>query len=575
MTLLHRASSWLVAPACLLVAGCAQPTATPAVTSLATATACTQLAAPQLPGARTTLTATQAVAATDKVPAHCVVDGEINARTGIDGKRYAIRFRLRLPQAGGWNQRFYMRGGGGTNGVLVDPQDRLEAGYAVIGTDGGHDNQLHNDPNAGGTSAFGVDPQARVDFAYNAYDQVTQVGKALLAQFYGRAAGHAYFEGCSEGGREALLMSQRFPEHYDGIIAGDPVLHIPLGPMAGLHTTQLFAGLAERAGHRLPNGEPALGKTYSDPELLLVRNAVLGACDALDGLADGIVDNQPACTAERVAPALQALQCTGAKNDSCLSAEQLGTLRKAFLGPLTSKGVQLYADWQWDGGIGGKDGDKYNQAWRSWWIGSADGKANDAIKLRFATAEAVIYSTPPQVPIRADDALKYAMGYDFDRDPITLFVTARPYTQSTAAMTFADAVDLRRFQARRGRLMVYHGASDSSVSVKDTLRWYDAMDRHMGTVSATATRDFARMFVVPGMGHCRGGPATDSFDMLPQLVQWVEQGQAPDAVPAKASAPGYFNVAARSRPLCPWPQQARYLGSGDINDARNFACRAP
>jgi hypothetical protein len=149
---------------------------------------------------------------------------------------------------------------------------RLAQGYATIGTDGGHDNATNSVAAAGGTAAFGLDYQARVDFAYNAYDQVTQVGKALVEKFYQQAPKHSYFVGCSEGGREAMLMTQRFPAHYDGVVAGDPVLHIPLGPLNGLYTTKLFTGLAQRSGVTLANGDPALGKTYSG------QSATLLAC---------------------------------------------------------------------------------------------------------------------------------------------------------------------------------------------------------------------------------------------------------------------------------------------------------
>ena len=536
------------------------------------ARACPTLAntaiAAALPVAKTRITLATLNPASGTLPEHCQIDGEINRRTGIDGQSYAIRFRLRLPTAS-WNRRFFMGGGGGTNGVLVDPTARLAQGYATVGTDGGHDNVVNNVANAGGSASFGVDPQARVDFAYNAYDQVTQVGKALVRLFYLQAPQRAYFAGCSEGGREAMLMTQRFPEHYDGVVAGDPVLHIPLGPMAGLFTTKLFAGLAQRSGLKLANGDPAIGKTYSDTDLMLVRQAVLDACDGLDGLVDGIVDNQPACTPAVVGSTLAAAQCRGPKTDACLGEDQIDTLKQAFAGTVNSKGTQLYSDWQWDAGIGGRNGSTYNQAWRSWWLGAYASPTNNAIKLSYATAEAVIYTTPPQLPISVADSLSYSLGYDFDTEPIKLFLTTPVYTESTARMTFTDAIDLTRFERRGGKMMVYQGASDSSVSINDTLRWYDAMKARMGP----GTPDFARMYVVPGMGHCSGGPATDSFDMLPQLVDWVEKGVAPASVPAKASNPGYFGVASRTRPLCPYPQQARYKGAGDINDAANFSCK--
>ena len=520
-----------------------------------------------LPVAKTTIATASLVAATATAPEHCQIDGEINRRTGTDGQSYAIRFRLRMPTST-WNGRFFMGGGGGTNGTLVDPTARLALGYATIGTDGGHDNATNTVAAAGGSSAFGMDYQARVDFGYNAYDQVTQVGKSLVEKFYRGAPKYSYFMGCSEGGREAMLMTQRFPAHYDGVVAGAPVLHIPLGPLNGLYTTQLFAGLAQRSGLTLANGEPALGKTYSDTDLMLFRNAVLGACDALDGLADGIVDNQPACTTARVSVKLAEVQCTDAKTDSCLSADQIGTMKTAYVGAVNSQGTSLYSDWQWDAGIGGQNGTAYNPSWRSWWIGSFASATNNAIKLNFATAEAVIYTTPPQ-RISTANSLSYSLGYDFDTEPIKIYLTTPEFPQSTADLTFTDAVDLSRFKARGGKMMIYQGASDSSVSINDTLRWYDAMNVQMGSKA----QDFARMYVVPGMAHCSGGPGTDSFDMLPQLVDWVEKGTAPDSVLATASNPGYFGVSSRTRPLCPYPKQTRYKGAGDINDAANFTCQ--
>ena len=299
-----------------------------------------------------------------------------------------------------------------------------------------------------------------------------------------------------------------------------------------------------------------------------MRRAVLGACDALDGLADGIVDNLPACTKPLVDAQLAALTCSGAKTEACLSADQIATMRKAFDGTFDSRGTQLYSDWQWDAGIGGLNGNTYNPSWRSWWLGSFASASNNAIKLNFATALAVAYTTPPR-PVATADSLAYSLGYDFDTEPIKLYVTSGAFTQSAAQLYFTDAVDLSAFKGRGGKLMVYHGASDSSVSVNDTLRWYQEMSRQMGA----DTPSFARMYVVPGMAHCSGGPATDSFDMLPQLVDWVEKGLAPDAVVARATNPGYFGVASRSRPLCPYPKQSRYNGSGDINDAVNFSCR--
>ncbi len=554
------------AVAAALLASCGGSTKLQAPTSMQLAASCSTFASSLFAGTNSTLT-TVLNAATATTPEHCQVDGRINPRIGADNQQYAIKFRLRLPTTN-WNGRFYMGGGSGTNGNLVDPVAQVANGYATIGTDGGHDNATNSVAAAGGQYAFGVDNQARVDYAYNAYDQVTQAGKALVQRFYAKAPDHSYYVGCSEGGREGMLMSQRFPTYYDGIISGAPVLHLPLGPMTGIYTTQLFAKLAQRSSLALSNGEPAIAKTYSDPDLLLIRNAVLSACDKLDDLADGSVDNIPMCTPAVVAPKLAALQCLGAKTDQCLTADQIATMQTAYAGPVDSSGKQLYSDWQWDAGISGQDGTAYNQKWRDGWLGSFGAATNTASKLASTPVIPVAYSTP-LTRIAVADSLQYSLNYNFDTEPAKLYATSAAYPQSTAAMTFTDATDLNTFKARGGKLMVYHGVSDATVSVLDTLRWYEAMNRKMGGNA----QDFARAWVVPGMGHCSGGPATDKFDMLPQLVDWVEKGIAPDRVVATATSPGYFNAAARSRPLCPYPKQSRYNGSGDINAAANFTCQ--
>ena len=520
---------------------------------------------------------TVATSTSPAMPAHCELTGAMNKRVGsVDGKPYAINFQLRLPTP--WNGRFFMQGGGGTDGTLgaaVGPLgggqivNALSLNYAVVSTDSGHDNTLDNDPNAGGSADFGVDPQARIDFGYNSYDLVTRAGKAYVETYYGKPPEKSYFVGCSEGGREGLLMAQRFPENYDGIVAGDPVLHLPLGPMAGVYLSQVFAGLATRSGLFLANGQPAIANTYSDPDLMLVSNAVLAACDKLDGLVDGIVDNGPACTSERVYPKLLAIQCTGAKSASCLTADQISSMEKSFAGPVNSKGEQLYSAYPWDAGMSGQNGTAYNQSWRSWWLGSYNATTNSSIKLAFAPVLGVAYTQPPVLPLT--NAFNYAMGYNFDTDVPKIYATSGIYTEGAKELWFTDSTDMSAFKARHGKLMIYQGGTDSSVSLADTRTWYNAMNKRMDGHA----QSFARFFPVPGMNHCSGGPATDTFNMLPPLVDWVENGIAPKSVIATASTPGYFGVASRSRPLCPYPKQARYLGTGDINEASNFTCRDP
>jgi feruloyl esterase len=540
-----------------------------------TATDCSALASVAgLPNPTTTIVSTTFNAASAPVAEHCQINGAINARTGVDGQKYAINFRLRLPTM--WNGRLYMSGGGGTDGTVADPVNTmvqgttlLSLGYATLGTDSGHDNSVDNNPAAGGTASFGVDPQARIDFGFNAYDQTVRAGKALIARYFGRAPDRSYFVGCSEGGREAMVMSQRFPTYFDGIVAGDPGFHLPLAAIAGAQVSQAFATVARNQSLVDANGKPAINKTFSDPDLMLVRGAVLAACDALDGLVDGTVDNIPACTPALVDPRLAALQCSGAKTASCLSADQIGALRAAMAGPKNSQGQAIYNSWPWDAGISGQSGTTFNQGWRSWWLGSFASATNNSTKLVLAGGALPLDFIAPPAIVPTSGLVDYMLAFNLDTDAPKVYERGGIYTQSPAQFMFADSTSLSVFRDRGGKMIMYHGGSDTSFSVKDTMDYYDALD----ATNAGKAADFVRLFVVPGMNHCSGGPATDQFDTLSPLVDWVEKGIAPDSIVATASNPGYFNAAARTRPLCPYPKQSRYMGSGDINTASNFTCQ--
>jgi hypothetical protein len=540
-----------------------------------TAADCSALAtATGLPNASTVIGTATFTAATATVAEHCLINGSINSRTGVDGQHYAINFRLRLPTV--WNGRLYMGGGGGTDGTIVDPVTTTvggttltSLGYATLGTDGGHDNTVDNNPNAGGTASFGADPQARIDFGFNAIDQTAQVGKALVAKYYGKAASKSYFVGCSEGGREAMVMSQRFPTYFDGIVAGDPGFHLPLAAVAGAQVSQAFATVARNQNLVDGKGAPAINKTFTDPDLMLVRGAVLAACDSLDGLADGIVDNIPACTPALVNPQLAALQCAGAKTAACLSADQITALQTAMAGPKNSQGQSLYNSWPWDAGISGQSGTTFNQGWRSWWLGSFASANNNSTKLVLAGGALPLDFIGPPTIVPTSGLVDYMLSFSLDVDAPKVYQRSGIFSESPAQFMFADSTSLGVFQGHGGKMIMYHGGSDTSFSVQDTIDYYNALNSTNGGTVAS----FVRLFVVPGMNHCSGGPATDQFDTLTPLVNWVENGVAPDSIVATASNPGYFNVASRTRPLCPFPKQARYNGTGDINVASSFTCQ--
>jgi feruloyl esterase len=523
-----------------------------------------------------TLNAGGPAAGRPAVPEHCEVVGEMDARLGIDGRPYAIRFHLRLPSA--WNGRLFFQGGGATNGnpgdawgQLQGRQERsaLDLGYAVVSQDGGHDNRLNDDPGRGGTLAFAYDPQARLDFGYRSYEQVTRTAKALLRAYYGSGPEKSYYVGCSEGGREGMMMTQRYPEEFDGVLSVAPGLRLPQASLIGeAWDLQAFAAVARSAGLLDASGLPLLNKTFSDQDLLLVSKAVLAACDGLDGLEDGMVQDFPACRSSVVRPRLVALSCNGEKTAACLTSAQIEALHRVFDGARNSKGELLYADWPWDAGIGDSVANSTFEGWRRWKLGSYESDTNDAINATMgASAAATLFTTPPMAPAAGRGALAYALGLDFDRGLSTIFATAPPYGESAWDFMMASSTDLSRFTWRGGKLLIVHGVSDPIFSINDTIAWWKELDAAMAGRAA----DSVRLFAVPGMAHCATGPATDQFDAFTALVNWAEAGSPPERIVATARSTSPWPK--RTRPLCPFPKQARYLGHGSIEDEASFVCR--
>jgi pimeloyl-ACP methyl ester carboxylesterase len=467
--------------------------------------------------------------------AHCKVSGRMAERTGQDGKAYHIGFELRLPTA--WNGRFLYQGGGGNDGIVrpaVGPQAApgyaLNRGFAVVTTDAGHQNP---------TADFGFDPIARTDNAYNAHDKVAVTAKDLIRQYYSKPADRSYFIGCSGGGRQAMMFTQRFPTYFDGVIAMAPAMRVSKGAtVAAAWDTQTLQSIAPSGA----DGKPVLSQALSDGDLALVRKGILDSCDALDGAADGLVSNPAACKFD-----VSALQCKGAKDASCLAPAQVGALKKMFTGAKTSDGKPLYFSWPWDPGMGHPSND-----WRMWKLGnSPTEKANSRHVFLMEDALQGYFVTPP-------DRSLSIYKFDFDRDPLRM--DAHSWIFNTA-----DDVTLAGFQAKGGKLMFIHGLADPIFSAHEMVDYYQRLTAQNGA----KTQDFAKLFLVPGMGHCAGGAATDSIDGLGSLVNWVEKGQAPQSVPASGTVvfPG------RTRNLCAYPQSSHYNGTGSLEDAANFSCR--
>ncbi len=504
---------------------------------------------------KTTITTAQSNPAASSPPAlaHCEVIGKINERTGRDGKPYAIGFHLRMPDA--WNGRFYFQGGGGADGSLgnamgtVGPgmfTTALSLGYAVVSTDAGHTTETT--PGVGGV-LFGLDPQARLDYGYNAVDEVTRTAKRVVELHYGKLPGYSYFVGCSNGGRQGLVAASRFPDHFDGIVAGDPGFNLAQAAVAEAWDSQAFG---RAATEKDANGQPYVPTSFSNEDMALIGKAILDRCDGTDGLKDGIVENSRACKFEP-----KALQCTGAKDASCLSTQQVTALQQIFGGAKTSSGKRIYADWPWDPGIAAP-------GWRVWKMGVPNpNRANTAINLTLgAGALPYIFSTPPEA-VAGSEIAKYIFALDIDRAAQAIAARTSDFDQPATQFMSPKSNELDAFRNRGGKLIVYHGAADPVFSLNDTIEAYNKAWRYGG--------QYARLFVVPGMNHCGGGPATDMFDVLTPLVNWVERNVPPATIIGTANMnspwPG------RTRPLCPYPQTAKYSGSGDINDAKNFSCK--
>jgi feruloyl esterase len=464
--------------------------------------------------------------------AHCLFRVTLDARpSSIEGVSLGIAFELRLPLA--WNGRFLFQGGGGLNGALnpafgnvAGAQSALERGFAVVSTDGGHRGRSIVD------SSFAADQQAKLDFAYQAVQRTTYEAKSLVDRFYGRPPEYSYFMGCSTGGREGMLAAQRLPLEFDGVVAGDPAFNLTRIAANQVYSLQTVARIAPPGA----NGRPDTSAAFTDAQLQGVASAVTAQCDALDGLADGLINDFEACGFDP-----KSLQCGAATNagEHCLSEPQVTALKDIFAGARNSNGESLYGAFTFDTGIA-------SPAWRSMHLGS-DGRPPANASLGSDTLRLFAMT-----PARPDlDPLEF----DFDRD--------MSLTMETAAINDAVGTLHSSFAARGGKLILYHGLSDQGMSAGALKDWYVRLTPQ----DESGPQDWARLFFVPGMLHCAGGQATDSFDMLTAIQAWVEDDVAPDRVVASGRAlPGV------TRPLCPYPSVARYE-RGDPNDAASFSCR--
>ncbi len=452
------------------------------------------------------------------IPAYCRVDGEIDKRIGYEGKPYAIGFAIALPKE--WNGRFMFQGGGGMNGTVADPIGAqgggipaLARGFAVITSDTGHKS---------GEGPFDVsfmaDQEAYMNFLYKAIGKVTIVGKEIVKKYYSKPIKYSYYMGCSTGGREAMIMSQRYPDYYDGIVSGAPAMRTNY---SNLGTKWMQVSL-NQAAPLDEKGEPVPGGGLPEKDINLLIDSFLNACDTKDGLKDGLVFNNIGCNFDP-----QWLQCKGEKRHDCLTEKQVKAVKQGLAGPVSSGGMRVYSPFALDTGLNAKVG----------------------IPGLLVMTQSIL--GPPVKDTKMDIDKEYIEKTD---------------GVAAAGDTFLWT-NLSTFSGHGGKLIFYHGMSDPWFSALDTVDYYKRLIRDNGGPEKVS--EWSRLFLVPGMCHCSGGEKTvDSFDMLSAIINWVEKGVAPDRVIATGK-----NIPGISRPLCPYPKYPFFKGKGDSNNAENFECR--
>jgi tannase/feruloyl esterase len=558
----------------------------------------------------TTIILAQLNPATATLPEHCQIQGLLRARTGIAGpsatpQAYGTKFEVRLPTL--WNGRYMFQGGGGTEGSLPTATGaqtgtagfpELRNGWAVATQDGGHEtSQLPptkpatlTSPSILQVNMFYPDAQAVKDWAYNSIDITTQTAKHLIDAYYGRAADHSYFVGCSTSGRQGMAMTQLFPTYYDGVIAGDPFYLPPDISLSETWGLEQIISISPKDN----SGNPIYTQGFPVSDQNLFTNAILAACDALDGLVDGVIDNPAACRFDpatfvfpssgpygSIAPG-QRLQCTAAKTPTCLTPAQVTAVKRIAQGPRTSSGQTiispdgtLVSGYPFDGGFMQPSGIPTRD------IGTPTSPPGN-IGLGSGQLPLFWFTVP--------DPNYNPLTVNYDKD-IGL-VTAR-------SPAVNNSTDISAFVDRGGKLIFYHGLSDSGPPWPYTAEYFHKVaerqgQRHPPVVRASVggrddsndtihqAGDFMKLYLVPNMGHCGGNASTDRFDMLTPMVNWIENGIAPDTVLATgvnfSSTLGTLTglPTTRSRPLCPYPQTLRYTGpdGGDISNATNYSCLA-
>lgn len=440
-----------------------------------------------------------------------------------------IRFELWMPAQ--WNNKLLAVGNGGLAGSIsyasmVKP---LQLGYATSSTDTGH---------ASGSSdaswALGHFERI-VDLADRGVHLMAEADKVILKAFYGTLPAHSYFNGCSLGGHEALIEAQRYPADFDGIIAGDPANNWT-HHYVGAH---LWSAVATDGDSYIPASK-----------VHILADAVNEACDGIDGIKDGVLNDPRRCHFNP-----ETLLCKGSDTSACFTAAQVSAVNKIWAGLRARDGQQIYPGLV-PGGEAGPGG------WANWITGAEPGKGGHA-NLAMPVFKFMLFEDPNwdfhTFRFDASD------GFDSDID----FMDTK-----LGALFNAVNPDLSPFKAKGGKLIQYHGWSDPDITPLNSISYYESVARAQGgdTHGLRNTAEFYRLFMVPGMQHCGGGPGTSAFDMLEPLDRWADKGIAPEKVIASHLANGAVD---RTRPLCPYPTEAQWKGTGSTDDAANFVCALP
>jgi feruloyl esterase len=482
------------------------PVACPALAQLKIANGTVTAAEPVQAGAFTVPGSTNAAAAAafSALPAFCRVTARLTPTPDSD-----IRVEVWLPLSG-WNRKLQAVGNGGLGGTIPYPAlaAAVKAGYAAAGTDTGH---------VGGNADFVPGhPEKLVDFGHRAVHEMTVTAKTVVAAHYETRPARSYFNSCSTGGRQALIEAQRYPEDFDGIVAGD----------ASWDQMRLYA--ARVALNVFVNRDPAA--VIPPSKYPMIHDAVLNKCDANDGVKDGVIEDPSRCAFD-----FATLTCAEGDSGNCLTKPQVETA-KMMASPITDRqsGTVLHPGRYYPGselGWGGVGGPQ------------PSGESHEGMK------KIVFDANWDYHTIRVPDDVERAVRAD-------------------KGLLFGGEPNLTPFFRRGGKLLMYHGWADPLVTPDASLIMFRKINEAVGPQAANSLA----LFMVPGMGHCQGGPGTDVFDKAAAIDQWVESGIKPQSIPASHLAGG---VVDRTRPLCAYPATARYIGTGSTDDARNFRCQPP